>query len=118
MKGPVRLTTYVSLTCTNCPDVVQALQRHDHAERTDSAPDCGRSHQPGGSRGTENTGVPSVFADGKLIHVGRGDFGELLAKLEEQYGTETNSAETSIKKYDVIVAGGGPAGSAAILFGP
>ena len=25
LKGPIRLTTYVSLTCTNCPDVVQAL---------------------------------------------------------------------------------------------
>lgn len=48
--------------------------------------------------------------------MGRGDFGELLAKLEEQYGTETNSAETSIKKYDVIVAGGGPAGSAAAIY--
>lgn len=31
-------------------------------------------------------GVPSVFADGKLIHVGRGEFGELLSKLEAQYG--------------------------------
>ena len=26
-------------------------------------------------------GVPSVYADGKLIHVGRGEFGELLEKL-------------------------------------
>ena len=59
-------------------------------------------------------GVPSVFADGKLIHVGRGEFGELLNKLEAQYGIEENTLEVKEKSYDVIVLGGGPAGSAAI----
>lgn len=48
-----------------------------------------------------------MFADGKLLHVGRGEFGELLAKLEEQYGIDETKAVAEVKEYDVIVAGGG-----------
>lgn len=91
-------------------------QCHDHTQRPDPAPDGGWCHQSSRSRSLENTGVPSVFADGKLIHVGRGDFGELLSKLEEQYGVEQSARESSIRKYDVIVVGGGPAGSAAAIY--
>ena len=116
LKGPVRLTTYVSLTCTNCPDVVQALNAMTTLNGQIQHQTVDGAINQAEVEALKIQGVPSVFADGKLIHVGRGDFGELLAKLEEQYGTETNSAETSIKKYDVIVAGGGPAGSAAAIY--
>ena len=60
--------------------------------------------------------MPTVFADGKLIHVGRGEFGELLNKLEEQYGTEESSETTKIRNFDVVVVGGGPAGAAAAIY--
>ena len=116
LKGPVRLTTYVSLTCTNCPDVVQALNAMTTLNGQIQHQTVDGAINQAEVEALKIQGVPSVFADGILIHAGRGDFGELLAKLEEQYGTETNSAETSIKKYDVIVAGGGPAGSAAAIY--
>lgn len=61
-------------------------------------------------------GVPSVFADGKLIHVGRGDLGELLGKLESLYGIEETGGTKEVKPYDVIVAGGGPAGASAAIY--
>lgn len=95
LKGPVALTTYVSLTCTNCPDVVQALNLM-------SVLNPSISHQMvDGALYQEEVdalkiqGVPSVFADGKLLHVGRGELGELLAKLEERYGAEPSLADTA-----------------------
>lgn len=116
LDGPVRLTTYVSLTCTNCPDVVQALNaiatlsgdiRHETVD--------GMINQSEAD-GMKVQGVPSVFADGELIHVGRGDLGELLGKLEERYGVKGGQPEAAEKAYDVIVVGGGPAGASAAIY--
>lgn len=116
LKGPVRLTTYVSLTCTNCPDVVQALNA-----MTTLNPQITHEMVDGALYQEEVDalhiqGVPAVFADGKLLHVGRGEFGELLAKLEAQYGIEESAAQQPAKNYDVIVVGGGPAGSSAAIY--
>lgn len=116
LKGPINLTTYVSLTCTNCPDVVQALNAMTtlnpriHHEMVDGA-----IYQDE-VEALKIQGVPAVFADGKLLHVGRGEFGELLNKLEAQYGIEENNLGKEEKSYDVLVLGGGPAGSAAAIY--
>ncbi|MDR0422378.1 MAG: alkyl hydroperoxide reductase subunit F [Proteiniphilum sp.] len=117
LKGNIRLTTYMSLTCTNCPDVVQALNAmavispritHEAVDGAIYSAEAEALHLQG---------VPAVFADGELLHVGRGDLGELLAKLEARYGTETSgSEEHPVQEYDLIVAGGGPAGSSAAVY--
>jgi len=116
LQGPVNLTTYVSLTCTNCPDVVQALNVMAVLN-----PDISHEMVDGAINQEEVDalklqGVPAVFADGKLLHVGRGDLGELLTKLEIQYGTQEQTTEYSTKNYDVIVVGGGPAGASAAIY--
>lgn len=116
LKGVINLTTYVSLTCTNCPDVVQALNamatlngniRHQTVDGAINQAEVDA---------LKIQAVPAVFADGKLLHVGRGEFGELLNKLEEHYGTTERAESTTVRHYDVVVVGGGPAGAAAAIY--
>jgi alkyl hydroperoxide reductase subunit F len=116
LKGDIHLTTFVSLTCTNCPDVVQSLNlmallnsRLSH-EMVDGA-----LYQDEADA-LKIQAVPSVFADGQLLHVGKAGFGELLDKLETHYGVDAGKIESSVKNYDVIVIGGGPSGSSAAIY--
>ena len=116
LKGPIHVTTYMSLTCTNCPDVVQALNAMAtlHPDFVSETVD-GAINQDEVER-LKIQGVPAVFADGQLIHSGRGDLGELLVKLEAHYGSHPAEVDTTEKEFDVLVVGGGPAGSAAAIY--
>ncbi|MDR3062286.1 MAG: alkyl hydroperoxide reductase subunit F [Dysgonamonadaceae bacterium] len=116
LKGPINLTTYVSLTCTNCPDVVQTLNlmailneniRHEMVDGAINQDEV---------ENLKIQGVPAVFADGKMIHSGKAELGELLEKLEEQYDTNPQRTEIAVRNYDVVVIGGGPAGTSAAVY--
>jgi alkyl hydroperoxide reductase subunit F len=121
LKGTIRLQTYVSLTCTNCPDVVQSLNIMALTN-----PDITHEMVDGALfrdevEALKIQGVPSVFANGELLHVGRSTLGELLGKLEEKFGTQTadevaGGDEAAVQRFDLLVLGGGPAGVAAAIY--
>lgn len=115
LSGDIRLQSYISLTCTNCPDVVQALNvmsilnpsvRHEIID--------GGIHQ----QEVETLGiqaVPSVYLNGELLHVGRSSLGELLEKIEQSLGADQKVSSEAVS-FDVIVSGGGPAGISAAIY--
>lgn len=120
LKGDIRLQTYVSLTCTNCPDVVQALNIMALVNPTISHEmvDGALFQSEVDAKGVQ--AVPSVYADGELLHVGRGTLGELLEKLEAKYPSTSDASNSTgepiLRSYDVVVVGGGPAGASAAIY--
>lgn len=115
LHGPVHLTTYMSLSCTNCPDVVQALNIITllNPEVTHEAVD-GSLFQDEVEK-LNIQAVPTVVADGETIHIGRGSLDDLLEKLLAKYGHEAVEAAAP-QKFDLLVAGAGPAGCAAAIY--
>ena len=116
LKGEHVIQSFISLTCTNCPEVVQALNlialynpsiRH---EIIDGAIYTAEANELGVQA------VPSVYCNGELIHVGKASLGVLIEKLESQFGAEEIVLDTTVKEFDVIVVGGGPAGAAAAIY--
>lgn len=116
LKGDIKLTTYVSLTCTNCPEVVQSLNLMAILNHNISHEMVDGSIYQEEAKSLRIQAVPAVYADGELIHVGRGELGVLLSKLEEKYGSEESLLNNEPKSYDMIVIGGGPAGASAAIY--
>lgn len=119
LKGPIRLKTYISLTCENCPDVVQALNQMALIH-----PDFHHEMIDGSYAEAEVTalgiqGVPSVVVDSNMIHSGRIHFLDLLTKLEAVFGSAAGSElrpATNLGHFDVLILGGGPAGVSAAIY--
>ncbi|ONH51035.1 alkyl hydroperoxide reductase subunit F [Pseudomonas cedrina] len=116
LKGEFSFETYFSLSCQNCPDVVQALNlmavlnpniRH-------VAIDGALFQAEVDER--QIMAVPSVYLNGVNFGQGRMGLEEILAKLDTS-GIEKAAEKISAKEaFDVLVVGGGPAGSSAAIY--
>jgi len=116
LQGPFEFETYISLSCQNCPEVVQALNvlsvfnpnishtmidgalyQHEIDERQIMA-------------------VPTIYLNGQVFGQGRMTLPEIIAKLDT--GTGKREADKIDKKdpFDVLIIGGGPAGASASIY--
>lgn len=113
ISGTYHFETYISLTCHNCPDVVQALN-------VMSVLNPGITHiMIDGAAFKDEVesknimAVPTVFLNGENFGSGRMSLEEILAKLGNAPGAE---AFADKEPYDVLVVGGGPAGASAAIY--
>lgn len=125
--GPHNVTTYMSVTCLNCPEVVQSLNAisiiNPKIQHTAVEGSAFREE-------VERLGimsVPAVFEDGKLISSGRAGIDELVAILASNEKSDGNNSISAANvalaekmnaqdPYDIVLVGGGPAASAAAIY--
>jgi len=113
IKGQYSFETYISLSCHNCPDVVQALNLMSllNPGITHTMIDGAAFKEEVESKNI--LAVPSVFLNGEFFGSGRMTLEEILAKL----GTGPDASAFANKEpYDVLVVGGGPAGASAAIY--
>jgi alkyl hydroperoxide reductase subunit F len=116
LDGDYHFETYFSLSCANCPDVVQALNLMAvlNPRVTHTAIDGALFQDEVASR--KVMAVPTVFLNGEPFGQGRMELEQIVAKLDT--GASARAAEKIGAKdpFDVLVVGGGPAGAAAAIY--
>lgn len=108
---------FISLSCHNCPDVVQALNQFALLNDNISAEmiDGGLFQEVINDRNIQ--GVPSVYLNGEVFANGKIDTAQLVEKLISKYPVTVEAdAEDALPVQDVTVVGGGPAGVAAAIY--
>jgi alkyl hydroperoxide reductase subunit F len=116
LEGELSFETYFSLSCQNCPDVVQALNtmavlnpniRHvaiDGALFQDEVEQ------------RQVMAVPSVYLNGQPFGQGRMSLEEIVAKLDTKAAAREAEKISEKAPFDVLVVGGGPAGAASAIY--
>jgi alkyl hydroperoxide reductase subunit F len=116
LDGDYHFETYISLTCQNCPEVVQALNvmavinpRIKHVMI-----DGGLYQEEVKAR--QIMAVPSIYLNGQPFGQGRMELDEILAKLDVN-GAQRDADKLNDKPvFDMLIVGGGPAASSAAIY--
>ena len=116
LDGDLRFETYMSLTCHNCPDVVQALNLLAVLNpRIQSVViDGGLFRDEVESR--QVLAVPMVYLNGEHFGQGRMEVDEIVRKLDTGSAARDAAKLGAKDAFDVLIVGGGPAGAAAAVY--
>ncbi len=113
IKGDYRFETYASLSCHNCPDVVQALNVMSLLNPNITHTMIDGAAYKEEVEAKDIMAVPTVYLNGEFFNSGRVSLEEILVKL----GSGPDASEFANKEpYDVLIVGGGPAGASAAIY--
>jgi alkyl hydroperoxide reductase subunit F len=116
LEGDYEFEMYFSLSCHNCPDVVQALtlMALNNPRVTATLIEGGTFQEEVDRRNV--LAVPATFLNGEMFASGKMGVEEILAKLDANAGARAAARMAEKEPYEVLVVGGGPAGAAAAIY--
>jgi alkyl hydroperoxide reductase subunit F len=116
LDGDFNFDVYMSLTCHNCPDVVQALSLMAifNPKIKTVVIEGGAFQEEVAQR--DIMAVPMVFLNGQMFSSGRMTVEEIVAKLDTGAAARDAAKMSERAPYDVLIVGGGPAGAAAAVY--
>jgi NADH-dependent peroxiredoxin subunit F len=116
LDGDFEFETYISLSCQNCPEVVQALNVMSLINpRIRQVTIDGALFQDEVER-RQIMAVPTIYMNGEVFGQGRSGVKEILAKLDSNAGARSAKQLAGKDAFDVLIVGGGPAGAAAAIY--
>jgi len=116
LDGDYEFETYISLSCQNCPEVVQALNVMALINpRIRQVTIDGALFQDEVEQ-RQIMAVPTVYMNGEVFGQGRTGVKEILAKLDSNAGARAAKELEKKGVFDVLIVGGGPAGAAAAIY--
>lgn len=116
LEGPLHFETFFSLTCQNCPDVVQALNIMAALNPNVSHVAIDGALFKDEVERRQIMAVPTVYLNGELFGSGRMDLAQIVAKLDTNASARAAEKIAAKEPFDVLVVGGGPAGAAAAIY--
>ncbi|PAT36961.1 alkyl hydroperoxide reductase subunit F [Vandammella animalimorsus] len=116
ISGRFHFETYYSITCHNCPDVIQALNLMAvlNPNITHTAIDGALYQQE--IEDKQIMGVPTVFLNGQHFGQGRMALAEIVARIDDSAAEKAAQEISGKAPFDVLIVGGGPAGAAAGVY--
>ena len=116
LEEPLQFEVFMSLSCHNCPDVVQALSLMAILNpRIETVVIEGGAFQAEVSK-REIMAVPMVFLNGEVFGSGRMSLEEIVARLDKNAASREAEKLDAREPFDVLIVGGGPAGAAAAVY--
>ncbi|CAH6997895.1 alkyl hydroperoxide reductase, AhpF component [Vibrio chagasii] len=117
IKESMDVEIFISMSCQNCPDVVQAFNKISTLNPSVKTTMIDGALFQDEAKEREILAVPSVFINGELFGQGRMSLGEILSKLDDGSAKEREAEELNSKDaFDVLVVGGGPSGATSAIY--
>lgn len=116
VQGPKHFETFISLSCHNCPEVVQALNLFAILNpNIEHVMVDGALFQDEAAK-RQVMAVPTVFESASILGQGRMSVEELLAKVDSTAFDKSSAKLSEKAPFDVLVVGAGPAGATAAIY--
>ncbi len=116
LEGKFEFEIFISLTCHNCPEVVQSLNLLAVLNPNVRTTMIDGALFQSEVEARQILAVPYVFLNGQEFSQGRISLEEVLAKIDTRSGEQAAADIDAKAPFDVLVVGGGPAGSSAAIY--
>jgi len=115
IQGKFHFETYISLSCHNCPDVVQALNAMSIINPNISHTMIDGALFQKEVEDKQIMAVPTIFLNGEPFGQGRMELDEIVNKIDSSASLKEAEKISKKETYDILIVGGGPAGASAAI---
>ena len=116
IQGKFHFETYISLSCHNCPDVVQAMNAMSIINPNISHVMIDGALFQKEVEDKQIMAVPTIFLNGKPFGQGRMELDEIVNKIDSSASLKEAEKISKKETYDILIVGGGPAGASAAVY--